>query len=173
MDSGISLKDASDIVLTKFECPKDQSEAHKAKRAGYGQDIYNKMGGAGIGRRNYAPKSVNKVIMGGRGSVVGNEFSNSSAAYNTATRADNYITSSNSSSAQEILLNCVKILAQIAANTGDSAKKLDLLKNISSGGSNLTANSNTVKNEKTLSNSRDLSSKSADQTALKIAQGGY
>lgn len=35
-----SVKEASDIVLTKFEMPKDQSDKAKARRAGYGQVYY-------------------------------------------------------------------------------------------------------------------------------------
>jgi hypothetical protein len=37
-----SIKQASDAVLTGFERPADQSEAVKAKRAGYGQEFYDK-----------------------------------------------------------------------------------------------------------------------------------
>ena len=43
--SAKTVREASDIVLTKFERPKDQSEAVKVKRASYGQyffDKYNK-----------------------------------------------------------------------------------------------------------------------------------
>lgn len=36
-----SIQEASDIVLTKYEKPADQSEAVQKKRAQYGQDIYN------------------------------------------------------------------------------------------------------------------------------------
>lgn len=37
-----SVKTASDKVLIGFECPKDRSEMVKTKRAGYGQDYYDK-----------------------------------------------------------------------------------------------------------------------------------
>lgn len=37
-----SVRYASDIVLTRFESPADQSETAKAKRASYGQEYYNK-----------------------------------------------------------------------------------------------------------------------------------
>lgn len=37
-----SVREASDIVLKKFECPEDQSEAVKKKRASYGQTYYDK-----------------------------------------------------------------------------------------------------------------------------------
>lgn len=40
-----SVKQASDCVLTKFERPKDQSDAVKVKRANYGLEFYNKYGG--------------------------------------------------------------------------------------------------------------------------------
>ena len=40
-----SVREASDIVLTKYERPKDQSEAVKVKRASYGQEYFNKYGG--------------------------------------------------------------------------------------------------------------------------------
>lgn len=37
-----SVREASDVVLTKFERPANQSEAVKIKRAGYGQTYFNK-----------------------------------------------------------------------------------------------------------------------------------
>lgn len=40
-----SIREASDIVLTRFECPADQSEAVKQKRASYGQYFYDKYSG--------------------------------------------------------------------------------------------------------------------------------
>lgn len=40
--SATSIRSASDVVLTKFERPKDQSEAVKVKRAAYGQEYYDK-----------------------------------------------------------------------------------------------------------------------------------
>lgn len=40
-----SVREASDIVLTKFERPKDQSENAKIKRASYGDEFYKKYGG--------------------------------------------------------------------------------------------------------------------------------
>ena len=41
-----SIKEASDIVLTKFEMPADCGSAVKATRAGYGQQIYAALGGS-------------------------------------------------------------------------------------------------------------------------------
>lgn len=37
-----TVREASDLVLTKFERPKDQSTVVKVKRASYGQEYYNK-----------------------------------------------------------------------------------------------------------------------------------
>ena len=40
-----SVRAASDVILVKFERPKDQSEAAKERRAGYGQKYYDKYAG--------------------------------------------------------------------------------------------------------------------------------
>lgn len=42
LKSASSVRKASDAVLTKFECPADQSTAVQVKRAGYGQTYYDK-----------------------------------------------------------------------------------------------------------------------------------
>ena len=47
LKSAKSVKEASDIVLTQFERPADQSDAVKNKRAGYGQTYYDKYVGSG------------------------------------------------------------------------------------------------------------------------------
>ena len=41
------VKTASDLVLKKYEAPKDQSDAVKMKRAEYGQEYFNRFSGAG------------------------------------------------------------------------------------------------------------------------------
>lgn len=41
-----TVKEASDVVLTKFERPADQGDTVKSKRAGYGQTYYDKYAGA-------------------------------------------------------------------------------------------------------------------------------
>ncbi len=46
LKTAASVREASDIVLKKFECPVDQSEAAKVKRAGYGQKYYEQYAGA-------------------------------------------------------------------------------------------------------------------------------
>lgn len=42
MMSAKSVKEASDIILTQYEKPADQSEANKIQRAGYGEAFYKK-----------------------------------------------------------------------------------------------------------------------------------
>jgi len=42
-----TVKEASDAVLTKYECPADQSDAVKTKRAGYGKTYYDKYAASG------------------------------------------------------------------------------------------------------------------------------
>lgn len=46
LKAATTVKAASDSVLVNFERPADQSDAAKAKRAGYGQTYYNKYAGA-------------------------------------------------------------------------------------------------------------------------------
>lgn len=41
-----TVKEASDVVLTKFERPADQGDTVKSKRTGYGQSYYDKYAGA-------------------------------------------------------------------------------------------------------------------------------
>ncbi|MCM1559621.1 MAG: phage tail tip lysozyme [Butyrivibrio sp.] len=47
MKSAKSVREASDVLLTQYERPADQSEAVKVKRAGYGEEFYKKYAGAG------------------------------------------------------------------------------------------------------------------------------
>lgn len=42
LKSAKTIKEASDVVLTKFECPANQGSSVKAKRAEYGQTYYDK-----------------------------------------------------------------------------------------------------------------------------------
>jgi hypothetical protein len=46
MKSAKSVREASDVLLTQYERPADQSEAVKVKRAGYGQKYYEKYAGS-------------------------------------------------------------------------------------------------------------------------------
>lgn len=45
LKTAMSVRESSDVVLTKFERPKDQSEAVKSKRAAYGQQFFDKFNG--------------------------------------------------------------------------------------------------------------------------------
>lgn len=49
LKNATSVKEASDIVLTGFERPADQSDAAKNRRAGYGETFYEKYSGSGSG----------------------------------------------------------------------------------------------------------------------------
>ena len=53
LNSAASVRKASDIFLTKFERPKDQSESVQKIRANYGQEFYNQF--------------ANKMVKGGNG----------------------------------------------------------------------------------------------------------
>ncbi len=52
MKSAKSVREASDVLLTQYERPADQSEAVKVKRAGYGVEFYRKYAGAGTKPQN-------------------------------------------------------------------------------------------------------------------------
>ncbi len=45
LQTATSVRQASDIVLTQYECPANQSEAVKQQRAKYGQVYYDKYAG--------------------------------------------------------------------------------------------------------------------------------
>lgn len=63
MKEASSVRNVSDVVLTQFERPADQSEAVKQKRAGYGEDIYKEFAGKGSGLSAIGiPKSSNSTI---------------------------------------------------------------------------------------------------------------
>lgn len=76
-----SVKEASDIVLKKFECPADQSEAVKVKRASYGQKYYERYAGAASQnegnnmsvRIGHASISERGTINGAKGDQTGGE----------------------------------------------------------------------------------------------------
>lgn len=75
-----SVREASDIVLKKFECPADQSEAVKVTRAGYGQKYFDKYAGlTSNGGNNMAVRighasiSEKGTINGAKGDQTGGE----------------------------------------------------------------------------------------------------
>ena len=70
LKSASSVKEASDVVLHKFESPADQSSAVESKRASMGQNWYNKYAGS-AGKGGFGVKflrTLNK-IMGGKGGI--------------------------------------------------------------------------------------------------------
>lgn len=48
-----SIKEASDIVLTKFERPRDQSDRMKEKRAGYGLEVFKEFTSTPVVKKYY------------------------------------------------------------------------------------------------------------------------
>ena len=62
-----SVRSASDVVLTQFERPKDQSEAVKVKRAAYGQGYYDKYASRNGGKT--MARTADKVIQIALGEV--------------------------------------------------------------------------------------------------------
>lgn len=154
------------------------------KRIAYAKGFYEKYagGGSGIGRRKYGSNTVTVRKRGGYGATANygstSNISNSnySSQYSTASSASDYITVSKDSSNAEILMNCLRILSQIATNTGNTSSKLDLLKNLSGGSGSNNNKSNTADTSgygsKNASNSFNKS-QSAAKTASLIAKGGY
>ena len=62
-----SVRQASDIFLTKYECPLDQSESVQVKRAEYAQEFYNQFAksttGGGKGKMKYNSNNKPMVCM--------------------------------------------------------------------------------------------------------------
>lgn len=70
LKSASSVKEASDVVLHRFEAPADQSGAVEQKRASMGQNWYNKYAGSS-GKGGFGVKFLRKLnkIMGGKGGM--------------------------------------------------------------------------------------------------------
>lgn len=49
LQTATNVRQASDVVLTRFECPADQGESVKQRRASYGLDFYDKYAKGGSG----------------------------------------------------------------------------------------------------------------------------
>ena len=62
LKSAKSVREASDVVLTKFERPADQSEAVKVKRTGFGTTYYNKYAGPASGKLPAVPFKARVTI---------------------------------------------------------------------------------------------------------------
>lgn len=75
-----SVRKASDIVLKKFECPEDQSEAVRVRRAGYSQGYFEEYAGPALNGGNsmavrigHASISEKGTINGAKGDQTGKE----------------------------------------------------------------------------------------------------
>ena len=64
LKSAKSVREASDIVLTKFERPSDQSEAVQIKRTLYGQNYLEKFTGGSVMAKNISTGFINDKING-------------------------------------------------------------------------------------------------------------
>ena len=62
-----SVREASDVVLTQYERPADQSKAMKQKRAGYGQEFYEKYAGEEEAKVQFLVMVKNQPIRTGPG----------------------------------------------------------------------------------------------------------
>lgn len=71
LKSASSVREASDIVLTKFECPADQGEAVKVKRAGYGQKFFEKYAGSALNGGNNMSVRIGHASISEKGTING------------------------------------------------------------------------------------------------------
>lgn len=73
LKSAASVLEASNIVLTKFECPEDQSKSIKEKRAGYGQKYYDKYSGKSAVQNggNYMSVRIAHASISEKGTING------------------------------------------------------------------------------------------------------
>lgn len=178
------VKSASDLFMTKFEAPKNQTEEAKAVRAGKGMNYLNTYGGLGDGKFKKI-KLPNMKRRGGFGTSVdysgisSTQSNVSSGQFRASQSAQNYVTAKTTSSVTELLYNAVQILAAIAGNTSESNEKLNALEALKSLTGSSTTNNNVIvggtTNNLTTNNRvpNDYRSSYGDQTALKIAQGGF
>lgn len=66
-----SVREASDIVLKKFERPADQSEAVKVTRAGYGQKYFEKYAGSTLNGGNNMAVRIGHASISEKGTING------------------------------------------------------------------------------------------------------
>ena len=62
LKTAVDIRAASDIVLTKYEMPADQSESVKQKRAGYGREIYRRCSGKTAGSGTTEAQARQKLV---------------------------------------------------------------------------------------------------------------
>ena len=169
-----SVQEASDVVLTKFERPADQSSAVKAKRAGYAQKYYDMYanrsatGGYGVARNS---KSTAQRMYGGRGPM--DDVSVSS----TQTRATSSVSdrinrdSVNTVSLENLLSTAIKVLQSIDSNTSKIEGLQSSISSVNNGGNVIVSNSGNTSNvTEAVEASRPKTSVNAD-LAMRIAKG--
>lgn len=66
-----SIREASDAFMTQYEKPADQSEAVKAKRAGYGQKYYEKYAESALNGGNNMSVRIGHASISERGTING------------------------------------------------------------------------------------------------------
>lgn len=71
LKTAASIREASDIILKKFECPSDQSEAVKVKRAGYSQRYFEKYAGPASDGGNSMTIRIGHASISEQGTVNG------------------------------------------------------------------------------------------------------
>ena len=96
LKNATSVKEASDIMLTKYERPKDQSDKAKERRAGFGQKYYNKYASKSSNTTQIAPS--NNVELPAVGDIV--NFT-----------GDEHFSSSNSTTPKKCLPGRAKVTA--------------------------------------------------------------
>lgn len=182
------VKSASDLFMTKFESPKDQSEAKKNDRAGRGMSYLQNYGGLGNGgfRRYKQPNTLIKQRRGGFGASVEStditslQASNTTGQFRASQSAQRYVTAKAGASVADLLFNAVQILAVIAGNTSESNDKLNALNELSklasgsvTNNNNLSINNTTGTLAKTTPTTNEYRSTYGDSAAKRIALGGY
>lgn len=56
--AAVSVREASDMVMTRYERPKNQSESARSKRQRYGQKYFDAYADKGVGNVSYNPQAV-------------------------------------------------------------------------------------------------------------------
>ena len=131
-----SIQAASDMVLTKFERPKDQSQNMKNKRANFGQQIFNQYGGAKKTAETISPDTIKAGLRGGSGgrgtgkNRAFKSFGNSSYGRSYSSYQSYGGRGENDTIMIELMRTMIGLLQTISNASVSSDKKLDLLNNV-------------------------------------------
>ena len=195
LSNASSVKEASDLFMTKFERPKNQSESAKSKRASYAQSYYDKYSNDNTtSDDNTVVKPIRKTggknIAGGRGNSVlthdnkkpinGGYGDAISIGMNNPLPKTTQIPKPSNSTSSDDLSHIVEYLTKILQVLGESSDKLNALSGLKDAMSNIgnTFNSNNFYSQ-TNNTSTDESQKTPVKTnmtkyrtAERIAFGG-